>query len=229
MTVFSAIAYLPLWAKYTLLPDFVRFLWWLVWVRACAVAHFFHRRAVKQGVRVTRTLEKCTTTRPMPVVAAVCAHLHSHALLPSTRRQARCVVAGVGLKVAPLKAGPALFSSRVRVKSLLQSHPGTASKACATGRHMAEPLRACLTFCLFLCNPWLHAQAPRWTRGSRRAAASGMPSPVRSYCGSTITTWAPFTFPGPRIFFVCRCQSGRVTRGGQIDDRIDYTRQPHSG
>ena len=49
MTVFSALAYLPQWAKYTLVPYFARFLWWLVWVRICAVAHFFHRRAVKQG------------------------------------------------------------------------------------------------------------------------------------------------------------------------------------
>lgn len=57
MTVFSALAYLPQWAKYTLVPDFVRFLWWLVWVRICAVAHFFHRRAVKQGAKLDAFLE----------------------------------------------------------------------------------------------------------------------------------------------------------------------------
>ena len=49
MTLFSALGYLPRWAKYTLVPDFVRFLWWLVWVRICAVAHIIHRAAVLQG------------------------------------------------------------------------------------------------------------------------------------------------------------------------------------
>ncbi len=49
MTVASALAFVPLWAKYTLVPDFARFLWWLVWVRVRAAAHFFHRRAVMQG------------------------------------------------------------------------------------------------------------------------------------------------------------------------------------
>ena len=49
MTLFSALGYLPRWAKYTLVPDFLRFLWWLVWVRVCAVAHVIHRAAVLQG------------------------------------------------------------------------------------------------------------------------------------------------------------------------------------
>jgi hypothetical protein len=49
MTLFSALGYLPRWAKYTLVPDFLRFLWWLVWVRICAVAHVIHRAAVLQG------------------------------------------------------------------------------------------------------------------------------------------------------------------------------------
>ena len=52
MTLFSALGYLPRWAKYTLVPDFVRFLWWLVWVRVCAVAHVIHRAAVLQGASV---------------------------------------------------------------------------------------------------------------------------------------------------------------------------------
>lgn len=49
MTLFSALGFLPRWAKYTLVPDFMRFLWWLVWVRICAVAHLIHRAAVKLG------------------------------------------------------------------------------------------------------------------------------------------------------------------------------------
>ena len=49
MTVFSALAFLPVWAKFTLVPDFLRFAWWLVWVRVLAVAHVFHRAAVMQG------------------------------------------------------------------------------------------------------------------------------------------------------------------------------------
>ena len=50
--MFSALAFVPLWAKYTLVPDFARFLWWLVWVRLAAVGHIFHRRAVKQGADI---------------------------------------------------------------------------------------------------------------------------------------------------------------------------------
>ena len=49
MTVFSALAFLPVWAKFTLVPDFLRFAWWLVWVRVLVVAHVFHRAAVMQG------------------------------------------------------------------------------------------------------------------------------------------------------------------------------------
>ena len=51
MTVFSALAFLPVWAKFTLVPDFLRFAWWLVWVRILAVAHVLHRAAVMQGGR----------------------------------------------------------------------------------------------------------------------------------------------------------------------------------
>jgi hypothetical protein len=61
MTLFSAVGYLPRWAKYTLLPDFLRFLWWLVWVRVCAVAHVIHRAAVLQGA--LRQIEKTTFSR----------------------------------------------------------------------------------------------------------------------------------------------------------------------
>lgn len=60
MTLFSALGYLPRWAKYTLVPDFARFLWWLVWVRVCAVAHVVHRAAVLQGALRQSIISSCS-------------------------------------------------------------------------------------------------------------------------------------------------------------------------
>ena len=49
MTPFSVLAYVPLWVKYNAVPDFVRFLLWLVWVRVRAVYHYVHKGGVVFG------------------------------------------------------------------------------------------------------------------------------------------------------------------------------------
>ncbi len=49
MTLWSVVGFLPLWVWYSVVPQPLRFLWWLVWVRVAAAHHVVHRRAVKLG------------------------------------------------------------------------------------------------------------------------------------------------------------------------------------
>ena len=49
MTPLSALLYVPFWIKFVVIPEPLRFLWWLVWCRVKAIAHAAHRRLVLQG------------------------------------------------------------------------------------------------------------------------------------------------------------------------------------
>lgn len=48
-TVRSVLAYGASWLKYNIVPEVVRYLWWLVWVRIVALGMQLRRKAVMQG------------------------------------------------------------------------------------------------------------------------------------------------------------------------------------
>ncbi len=49
MTLRSLLWFVVVWLKYDVVPEPLRYAWWLVWSRLRAAAHAIHRRSVIQG------------------------------------------------------------------------------------------------------------------------------------------------------------------------------------
>ena len=49
MTLMSMLRFVPYWLKYVVIPEPLRFVWWLIWSRVRAVEHRVHRHLVLEG------------------------------------------------------------------------------------------------------------------------------------------------------------------------------------
>ena len=49
MTLMSVLRFVPFWLKYMVIPEPLRFVWWLIWSRFRVVEHRVHRHLVLEG------------------------------------------------------------------------------------------------------------------------------------------------------------------------------------
>ena len=49
LTILSVLRFVPYWLKYVVIPEPLRFVWFLIWSQMKAVEHRLHRQLVLQG------------------------------------------------------------------------------------------------------------------------------------------------------------------------------------